>query len=272
VTLKVPRVDADFLRTMRIPLVAGRTLKDGLAAPGAPEGLLNEAAVRALGWASPEEALGKRVRHVTVVGVVGAFHFETLHHPIEPLLLVQHEEANANLLGVRLRGGAVPATLAALERTWKRLDPAAPFEFSFLRDEMDRRYEKEQRAAQVFGTFAGLAVLIACLGLFGLASFTAERRTKEVGIRKVLGATVAGLVVLLSREFVKLVALAFVVAAPVAYVAMDRWLQAFAYRIRVGPSLFLAAGAAALAVALASVGFQAVRAARANPADSLRYE
>ncbi len=163
-------------------------------------------------------------------------------------------------------------TVAAIEGVWQTFSPGRPLDYFFLDDDYDRQYRSEQRISKIVTTFTILALFIACLGLFGLAAFTAEQRTKEIGVRKVLGASVGGIVVLLSKDFVKLVGLAFVLAAPVAYFVMGRWLEDFAYRIDMSWGIFLMAGLAALGVALLTVCYQSVRAALADPVTSLRYE
>ena len=187
-------------------------------------------------------------------------------------MMLQNRSGQAWTIALRLAGGDIPATLDVLEATWQETGTAMPFEFSFLTDELTQLYESEQRTAKIFGLFAGLAILIACLGLLGLAAFTAAQRTKEIGIRKVLGATISGIVVLLTKDFLKLVALAFVIAVPAAYVAAQRWLEDFAFRIDLSWTVFLLAGAAAVVVAVLSVGYQSVRAALTNPVHSLRHE
>ena len=272
VSLISPRIDADFLKTMDIPLLAGRNISTILPDSGRMEALVNEATLGVMRWSSPEEALGEEVEPYTVVGVVPDFHFQSLHQPIEPLMMVQNEDGRAGTIALRLAGGNVPGVLAELERTWKATGTSMPFEFSFLTDEMNQLYEQEQRTAKVFGAFAMLAVLTACLGLLGLAAFTAARRTKEVGIRKVLGASVPNIVALLTKDFLLLVAVAFVIAAPVAYFAVQRWLEDFAYRIDVPWTVFVGTGIAVLAVALLTVSYQAIRAALADPVESVRYE
>ncbi|HET6567812.1 MAG TPA: FtsX-like permease family protein, partial [Rhodothermales bacterium] len=166
----------------------------------------------------------------------------------------------------------LPSTLASVQKTYEALFPGNPFDYYFADAAYDAQYKADERFATLFGAFAGIAILIACLGLFGLAAFTAESRTKEIGVRKVLGATVPSIVGLLSKDFVKLVVIALVVAVPVAYYVMGRWLDGFAYRIEMGAGVFLLAGFAALAIALATVSYQAVRAAVADPVKSLRYE
>ena len=179
---------------------------------------------------------------------------------------------NGDGRGLRLTGQDLPATLAFIRDTWERFDPAYPFDYAFLDQAVAQLYESEQRLMQTLSLFASLAILIACLGLFGLASFTAEQRTKEIGIRKVLGASVGSIVVLLSKDFAKLVVLAFVLTAPLAYLAMTRWLDDFAYRVEISWRIFLIAGSLALAIALLTVSYQAIRAAVGNPVKALRYE
>ena len=175
---------------------------------------------------------------------------------------------------VKIAPNDVPGTLAAMEATWQRLAPHRPFVYRFLDQEFDVLYRADQQTGQILSAFAVLAVLIACLGLFGLASFAAEQRTKEIGVRKVLGASASQIVLLLTKDFTRLVVVAFVVAAPVAYLVMNRWLESFAYRVDMMQSwwIFLLAGLATLVVAFLTVSYQSIRAALANPATSLRYE
>jgi putative ABC transport system permease protein len=273
-------VDADFLETMGIELAAGRNFTRQEVSAGRENPMrtersgliLNEAAVEALGWASPEAAIGRVIEPFgenTVIGVVEDFHYRSLRHRIEPLALEPGGYAATAV--VRLAPGNVAETLDRLRATWDGF-ASAPFAYQFLDQQIDRLYRAEQRTATIIGGFAGLAVLLACLGLFGLAAYAAERRTKEVGIRKALGASVANIVGLLSKEFLVLVAIACVIAAPVAYGVAQQWLQDFAYRIDVSPLVFVAASALALAIAWGTIGTQAVRAARTDPADALRYE
>jgi putative ABC transport system permease protein len=277
-TLYADRFDVDFeyLQTLGIELAAGRDFDKNLRSDSACV-LLNESAAKRLGWQNP---LGKKLTVVdielendpsyTVIGVVKDFHFESLRQSISPLVL--HLGGWTGTMGIRLRPGNPQPTLAALEAQYKKYLPGQPFEFSFLDQDYDRQYRAEQRIGKILGAFAGFAVFIACLGLFGLAAFIAERRTKEIGIRKVLGASVAGITGLLVRDFVKLVVVAIVIASPVAYYFMQKWLADFAYRIDVQWWVFAAAGAAAVAIAFLTVGFQSVKAALANPVKSLRSE
>ena len=225
-----------------------------------------------------EEAVGKWFQILgrgrdrgRVVGVVRDFHFNSLQQEIDPLALFLYPRSYRHLL-VKISPTDVPATLAFLQQQWTTFAPQRPFDFQFLDQEFDALYRAEERAGQLFGFFAGLAIFIACLGLFGLASFAAEQRTKEIGVRKVLGASVPTVVLLLSKDFTWLVLVAFVVAVPVAYVAMNQWLDHFAYRIDIPWPIFLVAGLAVLVVAWLTVSYQSVKAALANPVESLRYE
>ncbi len=269
-------VDHDFTKTFGLELAAGRGFSREIVTDETDAYLINETAAQAFGWMDPEDAVGQRIERVdgaqpgVVVGVVEDFHYLSLHHPIEPL--VMHLRPFVMNLAIRVRADDLPATLASLERTWQQFTPAFPFDYYFLDDAFDSRYRAEKRAGQLVGYFALLAIFIACLGLFGLAAFSAAQRTKEIGVRKVLGATVGGLVVLLSREFVRLVGLAFVLAVPLAYVAMSRWLDGFAYRVEISWGIFLMVGSLTLAIALVTVSYQAVKAALADPVESLRYE
>jgi putative ABC transport system permease protein len=198
------------------------------------------------------------------------FHMHSLHMPIQPLMLSISPD-RFSYISVKVSGEDLPGTLAAIQRTYERFTPY-PCDYEFFDDAFDRRYATESKLGESFGYFTLLALLIASLGLFGLAAFTAEQRTKELGVRKVLGASVSSLVLLLSTTFTRLVLIAFVLAVPLAYISMNRWLEAFAYRIQIGPGVFLLAVCAVLLIALASVSYQAVKAARVNPVDSLKYE
>ncbi|HMB90251.1 MAG TPA: FtsX-like permease family protein, partial [Rhodothermales bacterium] len=265
-------VDFDYIETLGIEMVAGRSLSREFATDSSAV-MLNEAAVRDFGW-SPEEAIGQRLaqgsREFEIIGVAKDFHYRSLHAEIYSLALFGPRRT-PRYIAARMAPDDVPGTLAALQRTWKQFSDL-PFEYAFLADDLAAQYRAEDRLAKVFGVFAGLAILIGCLGLFGLAAFMAAQRTKEIGVRKVLGASVGSLIGLLSKDFLKLVVLAFLIAAPVAYFAMNWWLEDFAYRVGMNPMTFIGAGLLALAIALLTVSYQAIRAAVANPVDSLRYE
>ena len=276
--MRILAVDRDFLGTYEMNIMAGRAFSPDRPADVGGAVLLNEAAVAALGWR--DTALGKTVTFppsmgfdpMPVVGMVEDFHFRSLHEAISPLLFFVPPPAWMTTYSVRVSPEQVDETLAGLEAVWATFEPAHPFTFRFLDQSLTALYAADQQTADLLRYAAFLAILIACLGLFGLAAFTAEQRTKEIGIRKVMGASVGGIVTLLSKDFLKLVALAFVLACPLAYVAMQAWLDAFAYQAAVGLGLFAAAGGLALAIALLTVSYQALRAATADPVKSLRYE
>jgi putative ABC transport system permease protein len=261
-------------------IVAGREFSKEHTTDAQEAFILNEAAVKKLSW---DSAIGKKIemeavasgkpRAGIVIGVVKDFHLRSLRFEIEPLvMLVSPETYYLDNLAIRLDAKNIPQTIAALEQEWRELVPHRPFEYFFLDEAFDKLYRKEQKLAQVFQYFSVIAILVGCLGLFGLASFIAEQKTKEIGIRKVLGASVAGIIGLLSKDFVRLVLVASVIAWPIAYFAMQRWLQGFAYRIDIGLATFFFAGVLALVIALFTVCFQAVKAALANPVEALRYE
>ncbi len=270
------RVDYDFFKTLGIEIAQGRGFSQTLATDSASAFILNETAARLYAW---DTAVGKEitwldddnVRRGQIIGVAKDFHFQSLHHNIEPLLF-QVLPAGFNYFLIKMSGHDVAGTLAALEKKWKTFDPERAFEYSFLDADFAALYESEERMKTVVENFSSLAILIACLGLLGLASFMIQQRTKEIGVRKVLGASVSQIVVLLSRDFAQLVGIAFVVATPVAYLMMNSWLQSFAYRAAIEWQIFVWAGLFALIMACLTVSYQAAKAALANPIEALRYE
>jgi putative ABC transport system permease protein len=239
--------------------------------------LINEAAVKAFGWSSPEEALGKRLltgwggRVNPVIGVTKNFHYRGLQTEVEPLVMEFTPEAFDHIT-LSLEITNLKESLAFVESQWKALFPGNPFESFFLDADFDQQYRADEQVGSIFGIFTFLGLFIACLGLLGLASFMAQSRIKEIGIRKILGASVAGIVFMLSKQFTKWVLLANIIAWPVAYFAMHSWLQGFTYRINIGILTFVLSAMMVLLIALLTVGYQALRAAVANPADTLRYE
>ena len=278
-TLKFVTVDYDFVPTYGIQLAAGRNFSRDFPTDTTEGFLINEAASRAIGWKTPEDAVGKRLSYggrnnARIVGVLRDFHFESLHQHIVPMIffLPRNPAGSFGYGSVKLGGGNIPAALAHVEATWKKFVPDFPFQYKFADDSFGKLYEAEQRQGKLFTLFAVLAVLIACLGLFGLVTFTAHRRIKEIGIRKVLGASVTNITALLASDFVKLVLVAFVLVTPVAYYAMDRWLEGFAYRVSQVWWVFAMAGGLAVVVALLTVSFQSIKAALVNPVKSLRSE
>jgi putative ABC transport system permease protein len=266
-------VDHDYFETMGLHLVAGRSFSKTFPTDEQEAVILTESAARALGIA--EEPLNQWIdvgdEKKKVIGIVEDFHNRSLRSPLEFIVFALDPGNNYTAL-VRLQPNGVEQGLEHIKQTWARFVPDWPFEFRFLSERIARQYRTEQRMGKIFILFSSLAIFIACLGLFGLAAYTAEQRTKEIGIRKVLGATVANVVALLSKDFVKLVLLANVFAWPVAWVAMNRWLQVFAYRIEISWWVFALAGGLALVIALLTVSWQAIQAALANPVESLRYE
>ncbi|MHB9030626.1 MAG: ABC transporter permease, partial [Candidatus Latescibacterota bacterium] len=234
--------------------------------------ILNESATRALGWENPVgKRLSRGIPGGKIIGVVRDFHFRSLHERIEPLFLF-FSRNRFQYLSVRVRPGKDTETLALLEKRWKEIAPEAPFEYFVLSDAFDRLHEGDARTGRIYGSFAILSAGIACFGLFGLAAFTAGQRSREIGIRKVLGATTSEILLLLSGEFIKLLALAQVIAWPAAWLVMRYWLAGFAYQIKIPFTAFVAGSCITFAVALAAVGFQTMKAAAGNPADVLRYE
>ncbi len=203
--------------------------------------------------------------------MVKDFNVTSLHQLVEPIIL-QIRPKNFRSMSARIKAEDIPETLAFLRDKWMKFFPAFPFEYSFLDDDFEKLYRADEKIGQIVGVFSSFAIFVACLGLFGLASFTAEQRTKEIGIRKVLGASVSGMVILLSKEFAKWVLLANIFAWPIAYYAATRWLQNFAYRTSIGIVVFALAAVLALVIALATISYQAIKAALANPVEALRYE
>jgi putative ABC transport system permease protein len=268
-------VDYDFIKTFGMEIIEGRDFSRDFATDMKEAFIINETARKEFGW---DSAVGKRLIDLDgpkghVVGVVKDFHFRSKHQKIEPLILsLLPSSRYVYFVSVKIKSSNLRDTLNFLKDRWQAFSPGWPFDYFFLDDNFDRLYKSEDRLRQVFLTFTFLAIFIACLGLFGLAAFSAEQRTKEIGIRKVLGATVSNILILISREFTKWILVANLIAWPIAYFAMHRWLQNFAYRVSIGWWVFIAAALLALGVALFTVGFQAVKAALANPSDALRYE
>ena len=263
-------IDQAFIPNFGIKLVAGRNFdgNDG----DSNHFILNETAIKQAGIKDP---IGKRFKRSgtegKIIGVVKDFNITTIHEPIIPLILFSSPKNN-NFVHVRTSGQSPSATIAAAEKLWKQYAPEYPFEYTFLDEDYNRDYKAEQQTGQLFNFFAGIAILVSCLGLLGLVAFTAEQRTKEIGIRKVLGATVANITTLLSKDFMKLVIIAIVIASPIAWFAMDLWLQNFAYKITIEWWMFAAAGLLAVITALLTIGFQSIKAALADPVKSLKTE
>jgi len=274
--------DVGLIKTLDMKLIAGSDFNDDefKLMDTANNGrnfkysfILNETAAKDLGW-TPEQAIGKTVikrAQGTVVGVIKDFHFASLHQPIGPMMLFL-DTTFANYMLVKTTGQNIPLTLQNMQKLWKDRVPDMPFSYRFLDDNYNSMYESEQKTAAMFGTFSTLAILLACMGLFALSAFATVQRTKEIGIRKVLGASVSGIVGLIAKDFLALTFVAVLIASPVAWYFMNRWLQDFAYRVNVDGWVFIAAGASAVLIAFLTVSFQAIKAAMANPVKSLRSE
>jgi len=271
-------VDHDFIETLNMTIVQGRGFSKDHATDASEAYIVNEAAVKAMDINSP---VGKRfsapahagMREGTIIGVVKDFHFRPLHDEIEPLVMfIAPEKFSFFCIRIKSEISDMPSTISFIEGVHKKFAPNFPFEYSFLDETFDKLYKSEQKTGSIFGYSTFLAIFISCLGLFGLAAQMAEMRIKEIGIRKVLGASVSGITLLLSKEFMKWVVVANVIAWPVAYYAMNRWIQNFAYRTSIGLWIFFLAAFLAFLIALITVGYQAVKTAMANPVDALRYE
>ena len=277
ISLEYVAVDHDFVEMLGLKIVAGRDFDPAFAPDANTAVIINEAAVDAARWASPEEAIGKGFTSPgsgkpdgVVIGVVEDYHHHGLQQRIEPMMF--GIRPGNGLFALRIEAAEAGSVVTHLEQTWTEFFAGYPFAFFFLDEDFARQYEQEQRLMRIFSTFAALTILIACLGLFGLAAFTATQRTKEIGVRKVLGASVTQIVLLLCKDFLKWVLVAFLVAAPIAYYAMSKWLEDFAYRTAIGFEIFLVGGIFLLLVALVTVSYQAVKAALSHPVQSLRYE
>ena len=268
-------VDHDYIPTFKMEMAAGRNFSREMGTDPTQAFILNETAAKRIGWESPEEAIGKGFgygrRNGQIIGVVKDFHFESLHQEISPIVMYLSSSDMAQI-SIRIGPENIPQTMAFLKDIWAEMRPNYPFSYYFIDENFDRLYRAEEKLGRIFSYFAFLSVLIGCLGLFGLASYSAERRTKEIGIRKVLGASPTGITFLLSKEFTKWVLLANVIAWPAAYLIMSRWLQNFAYRSGIGIGTFLLAGGIAWTIAFLTVSYQAVKASTADPVKALKYE
>lgn len=269
-------VDFDFIDEYQMKMAAGRPFSNQFSADSSEAMIVNETAVKKFGYSSPDQIIGKDFkqwgREGKIIGVVKDFHFTSLRQDIRPLTMRIDGPDNWNLLSVNVRASDLPSTIAFIEKAWNRIVPNRPFSYSFLDESFGRQYRSEERFGNLFSYFAVLAILISCLGLLGLASYSILQRTKEIGIRKVMGASVINVVTLLSKDFVLLVGIAVLIATPVAWYGMNTWLEKFAYRINVEWWVFALAGSLVLMVALLTISFQSVKTALTNPVKSLRSE
>jgi putative ABC transport system permease protein len=277
-TVRHTAVDYDFLNVYGVKLIAGRNFTQ---ADHDPRGnklrnmLINRSAAKLLGFSSPENAIGKSIlrgdRKWDVVGVVEDYHQKSLRYPLEPIIFMPFYSTFSQI-SIKLTPGDLAGTIEQIKKKYDAFFPGNLFDYYFLDERFNQQYENEQLFKRAFGIFAGLAIFVACLGLLGLAMFATIQRTKEIGVRKVLGASVSNIVVLLSKNFLKLILVSAIVAFPLAWWAMHLWLEDFAYRVNIGWWIFILAGGSALLIALGTISFQAIKAAIANPVKSLRTE
>jgi putative ABC transport system permease protein len=268
--------DYDYVRTLGLKIIAGRDFSAAFPTDTTDAVLINKTAVAKLGW-TPQEAIGKWMQNTVrdntkrrIIGVVEDFNFQTLKENIEPLVISPAEDRRVVL--IKLRPGNVRAGIDLIKKEYSKVAPAYPVEYRFLDEQFNDLYKKDIRQQTILSVFAMLAIFVACLGLFGLASFTATKRFKEIGVRKVLGSSVQGIVVLLSKDLLKPVLIATCITLPVGYWVMNKWLQNFAYKTTVSWWIFVLAALITFSIALITVSIKAIRAAMANPVKSLRTE
>ncbi|MDN4165077.1 ABC transporter permease [Cytophagales bacterium LB-30] len=264
------QVGNDYIQTLGIEMKEGRAFTEQFV--DTASAILNESAVKRLGM---EDPVGKKIlingdRYLTVVGVMKDYHFQSLHSPILPLVLEKGNVTSQAL--VRIQAGDYSESIAAIENLWNEYAPGIPFHYTFVDQEFEKLFQSEQKLGRLFIGFISFAIFIACLGVFALSAYTAEQRTKEIGVRKVLGASEMNLLLLLTKDFTKLVILALLIASPLAYLAINHWLNDFAYRVSIQPSVFVLAAGIAVSLALLTVLFQSLKAAKANPVKSLKSE
>lgn len=274
-TLDRFNIDENYISQFDIKLLAGRNFSKNFASDSTQAMILNEKAINLLGFAKPKDAIGKNFeqwdKKGTIIGVVKDFHISSLQEEIRPLSMVMGS-GNNDLLNLKVSTQNLSKTLAFIKSSWQEYFPNKAFDYYFMDEFFDRQYKHEERFASLFLNFALLAIFISCLGLFGLASYSTLQRRREIGIRKILGASAFGIVQLLSADFLRLVAIAILIAVPIAWFGMHSWLQDFAYRIDIPWWIFVVAGLLALGIALVTISFQAIKAAIANPVKSLRTE
>lgn len=275
--IKYINVDHGFVPTFAMKMAAGRNFSKDYATDSSNY-LINASAAKILGWDNAEKAIGQEINYGgargKIIGVVNDFHFESLHQKIIPLLMRMPSFANNNYgrISIKIDGAHIPQAINAIEQSWKKIQPEVPFEYLFLDQRFQLLYETEQQQGSLFTIFSFIAIFIACLGLFGLSAFTISQRVKEIGVRKVLGASIPQIVTELSKDFLKLVFIASIIALPIAWYSMNKWLLDFAFRINIQWWVFVMAGIIAVLIAFVTISFQSIKAASANPVKSLRSE
>ncbi len=277
-------IDYDYIETLGLDIVAGRQFSEEMGTDQQKAYIINETAVKNFGFGTPENAIGKEiswnvwndtnpdsVKVGPVVGVVKDFNYKSLYEEVGSAVLQIFPNV-AWKVAVKMETDQMKSALYQVGNVWNNFSPEYPLDYQFLDANFEQMYQSEDKLKTLLGVFTGLAIFVGCLGLFGLAAFSAERRKREIGIRKVLGASVENIVILLSKDFLKLVFVALIIASPIAWYFMNGWLQDFAYRINIGWSVFAIAGIAAVSIALITVGFHAIKAASSNPIKNLRTE
>jgi putative ABC transport system permease protein len=277
-TMRRVSIDADFVSVFGVKILSGRNFINTDYNPDwnkLHNILVNEMAAKQLGYTSLNDALGKQIsllgRNWDIIGVINNFHQKSLRHPLEPTIFIPSYGTD-NPLCIKVDTKDLASTMAAVKAKYDAFFPGNFYDYYFLDEKFNRQYNDDQLFGKVFAIFSAFAIFIACLGLLGLSLFATIQRTKEIGVRKVLGASVSNIVMLLSKDFIRLVMVAFIIASPVAWLIMNNWLKDFAYRINISAWIFIAAGLLSMVVALATISYQAIKAAVANPVRSLRSE
>ncbi|MFT4154495.1 ABC transporter permease [Parafilimonas sp.] len=269
-------VDYNYIDEYKMKVIAGRTFSKDFSTDSLHSMIINESAARLLGYRFPVEAVGRKFkqwgREGNIIGVIKDFHFTSLQEPIKPLTMLIVDAGVDPVLSIKVSPVNLQSTLKAIEGKWNAVIPSRIFSYSFLDEDFDKQYRSENRFGTLFLIFAVLAILISALGLLGLSAYSTVQRTKEIGIRKILGASVAGIVNALSIDFLRLVLIACVIAFPLSYWMMYEWLQGFAYRINISVWIFVSVGTIAMLISLFTISFQTIKAAIANPVESLRAE
>jgi putative ABC transport system permease protein len=271
-------IDVNYIDLLGIKLLAGRKFTDNVEAENRKI-IINRASIKRYG-VEPEKMVGEKIHFdwqgqtydYEVIGVMEDFHQASLKEEIDPIIFELKAPEEFGYMIATVNGTNFPETISTIEKTWKSLIHDTPFEYSFLDENLQKQYTEDQKMSKMISVYTLIALVICCLGLYGLSMYMAERRFKEIGIRKVMGASINQVVSMMSKEFIKLVIIAIVIAVPVAWYASNEWLQGFAYRININPLVFVIAGGAALAIALITVSFESIKAAISNPVKSLRNE
>ncbi len=275
INIKSLSVDEDFIPAYKIEMAAGRNFSKNFGTDKTEGFILNETAVRMLGWKNAKDAIGNRFGYGNVrgqiIGVTKDYHFESLHQKVAPIVMFM-QTGNRRWLSVQIAGGDIKNSVDHMKKVWESRFPDKPFYYEFLDERFGRLYAREQTQQLLFGIFAGIAIFISCLGLLGLSMFMAELRVKEIGVRKVLGASIPSLVVLLSNDFLKLVVIAIIIASPIAWYGMHNWLENFAYHTNISIWIFVGAGFLSAGIALLTISFQSIKAALRNPINALKSE